>query len=808
MAKNPFIGLTKKDEEENPFIGLTAEANRNNPFIGITAKAKKAQPKKDGDVLKKLALAHQLQSKAVFNPATGAMFSPAGTRTITESIGLDKPSKYIKGKLTKPPTTKDIDSPIYALKELAANALGGAADIATTPATYMGGSALKALTSNIPAQVFLRKNLPHIAKGLISPVTPDEFAYQGWLKNPQVSLTPKEVISGQMDPVKKITQALKSNEPIREAQEALYTQTRSKLSATISKIGKETRGQAGFIKQKGALSGKMPRAEFRGIRKQLTQNDVDHVFNLVEDNQDLLPFEKITAKEGLLELLGSEEASKVPTRSAMALLRKVFPEDFINTVISKRPVVRKVLENVANIPRSLMSSADFSAPLRQGAFLIGRPKQFLPAFKNMFKYFFSEKAYQGLGREIQKRPTAPLMRQAGLRFAEMGSKLSQREEMFMSSYAEKLPFGIGTIQKASARAHTGFLNKLSADVFDDIVKSATKLGTQVDDHFIKSSGRFINSAVGRGGLPKLLESSKEILNAVFFSPRLNMSRVHLMNPVFYHKLHPAVRKEALKSLLTFGAFASSVLGLAKLGGAEIGADARSADFGKAKEGNTRYDPWAGFTQYARFAVQMATGEHVSSTTGVKTTTGEGYKPLTRDQIALRFLETKEAPIASFITMLIRGQTRLGKRPDYGSEIVQRLTPMVLQDMYDLYQERGPKGLFMASPAIFGVGVQTYRPTATDVVRSSNSVKKNRDELIKQGRIPEARKLHEKNKELMKKGELLNPYQEDLNKWEKMRKDLIKGVKFSPERKKSMIQRIDVAIKRKEESMEKVYKRIK
>lgn len=186
------------------------------------------------------------------------------------------------------------------------------------------------------------------------------------------------------------------------------------------------------------------------------------------------------------------------------------------------------------------------------------------------------------------------------------------------------------------------------------------------------------------------------------------SRLSLLNPVFYIKLQPEVRKEALKSLFTFAGTALSVAGLAKAGGStSVGFDPRSADFMKLKANNTRYDFLGGFQQPVRLAAQLIAGEIISTTTGKTLTLGEGYKPITRLGIIGRFLEYKEAPLVSFATGLLRGRTSLGEKFDLKTETENRFIPMVIQDMTDLYNEKGLEGIPLAFPAMFGVGVQTY-----------------------------------------------------------------------------------------------------
>ena len=278
----------------------------------------------------------------------------------------------------------------------------------------------------------------------------------------------------------------------------------------------------------------------------------------------------------------------------------------------------------------------------------------------------------------------------------------------MSSWAEKIPL-VGKVVRASGRAYIGFLNKLRFDVFVDLVNKAEILGLdpRKNRDLTKSIADFINNATGRGTLPRGLQTSAVALNSVFFSPRLLFSRLNLLNPIYYVKQEPFVRKEALKSLFSFVGAGLTVLTLSKLIGADVGDEPRSSDFGKVKIDNTRFDVWGGFQPLVRSAAQIVTGKYISSTTGKEMTLGEGYKPMTRADIVQRFVEGKLAPIPSFVVALMKQQDAQGKPVSIPKEIGERFVPMVLQDIYDLAKENPalvPAGLVN----IFGVGVQTYQ----------------------------------------------------------------------------------------------------
>ncbi|MEE9510427.1 MAG: hypothetical protein V3V81_08035 [Candidatus Bathyarchaeia archaeon] len=521
-----------------------------------------------------------------------------------------------------------------------------------------------------------------------------------------------------------ISDALGVAGPKRREQERLFAEERGKRFTEAQKIGEEISGEAGFYAQKAKLEGELPKVDFESIRGKLTQEHVDAMFKKAHDsykgpNPVLTYKESIRAGDGLAKLFG-EKGGGVPQPKELDLLGKVFPKEMIQAIKEKRSRWEKIkpgLLEVANVPRALMASYDLSFGLRQGIFLAARyPKQFASSFLSQFKTLGSDKAFNALKEDIANRPTYELMRRGGGRKEElaltaMDAPLGKREEAFMgAALAEKIPI-IGLGVRASNRAYTGFANKLRADVFDHLIKSSKKAGREPwkDPLLVDSIIRFVNAGSGRGGL-KRLEKAAVNLNTVLFSPRLISSRLSLLNPKFYMKLDPFVRKQALQSLFAFTSMVMTTAGLAKLAGAEVSLDPRSADFLKIKIGNTRIDFMGGFQQYIRLAAQLISKTIVSTTTGKVTKLGEGYRAPTRATITLRGAEYKLAPVASFAVNLFRGRTTFGEPietpKEIATEVGKRFVPMVMQDVIELAKE-DPELLPLAIPGFFGAGIQTY-----------------------------------------------------------------------------------------------------
>lgn len=491
----------------------------------------------------------------------------------------------------------------------------------------------------------------------------------------------------------------------REALEAAYTAERSTRAARGTQA-LQGGGEQGYFGALRELRGELaPKPKFEPVRPLFAQGEVDELFNQIRDSKKLEFFERVSAGDGLRKLLGGE----VPPNSQLSILEDVFGPQLVQAVRTHRSGVEKFREgfvNLINVPRALITSIDMSAPLRQGVVLTTtKPSKSIPAFGSMFKYFFSEKALNRWLDDIPNNPHYQLMKDSKLYLADprkLTGGLAQREEAFMSNLAEKIPLW-GEVVKASGRAYTGYLNKLRVDVFTSMANKFAKEGILTPEN-AKSLANWVNHASGRGSLGNFERVAGE-LNTGFFSPRLIASRFSMLNPAWYTKQTPAVRKEAIKSMAEFIGIGLTVLMLSKLAGAEVEEDPRSADFGKIRVGNTRWDIWGGFQQWARVFTQMATGERKSTATGrVRSLEDERSS---RFNVGLDFLVGKLAPVPKEIVQLL-GKELIVEDKSLSDEILENVIPLYLQDLGEAIEDFGPEAIFTVGvPGFFGVGTQTY-----------------------------------------------------------------------------------------------------
>jgi hypothetical protein len=371
-----------------------------------------------------------------------------------------------------------------------------------------------------------------------------------------------------------------------------------------------------------------------------------------------------------------------------------------------------------NLPRSLMATADFSAPLRQAAVVtIAYPDIAAKAAIEMgVQWASSEKAEQWMD-DLMESPGYKLMQDSDLYIANVRSaKLSAKEEDFSTNLAGKIPVA-GALVNASERAYVAYLNKMRVDIFNRGVELLQNDGYSfaTNPKAYKTLANYVNAATGRGSLGGgALEKAGPALNALMFSPRLLASRVRLLtmlaDPRIYKKENRVVRNMYLKDMSSFVGFGLAVLALAAAAGAEVEDDPRSTDFGKIKVGDTRWDIWGGFQQPIRAFVQATLEERKSSTTGkIVKLDGSGYGGETGGDVILRFFRGKLAPVPAFLVNAYTGKNVMGTPFNITDGLVQMSYPLVIQSVIESAKKDGIVFGVLATgvPSLLGVGVQTY-----------------------------------------------------------------------------------------------------
>ena len=510
--------------------------------------------------------------------------------------------------------------------------------------------------------------------------------------------------------VEKLLFALKEAKPIREEQELSYSAERSERIQRAMKV--KNQGETGYYKMLQQLKGPMEKYQFESIRPQLSKQEVDYLFKTIRQDKSTSPYEKIHAMTGLAKLLG-EFGGHVPQRGELTLLDKVFGSGFGKEIMEMHSGLGVIAPNklaiadLTNAAKTLMSSIDLSAPLRQGIGLVHRG-EFWKSFLHMFKMMGSQKAYDATMKSISEMETAPLAQTAGLKLSSMDGPINAREDAFISHLLHRVP-GVGSLLRGSERAYSGFLNKLRADTFESLAKNALASKMEPNKLFptMEMLADYVNNATGRGSLGAL-DKHAAFLNNFFFSPRLIASRLNMLNPTKYvnNEIPWAVKKEYIKSLLAIMSLGTTVTQIGRLAGGKVETDPRSADFGKIRFGNTRLDPWGGFQQYVVAGTRLATGQSISTTNQHLFNLGEKYGSPTRKDILYRFVEGKSNPAISLALILLNGKDYAGQPVNVNQEIADRFIPMFAHDVYELWKE-DPSLLPLSIPAGFGMGLQTY-----------------------------------------------------------------------------------------------------
>lgn len=521
--------------------------------------------------------------------------------------------------------------------------------------------------------------------------------------------------------VDRLTAGIKRAGKLQPQKARQISMEKARRVAVGEALRRQKTGEAAFYAARGAMKGEYPVPAFTA--PEISSADRYYMFQSLR-NSRLSFFKYQDTGNALRKVLQGE----LPGPKEIALLKRHFGGGLAKALLDKRTAGQKALAfalDAINVPRATLASIDLSFPLRQGIILLpGHPKAWMKSFGQMMHTAIPGRKGKEYARYLEDMADnsryAALRNRAKLEITEWGlTDISMREEAFMSTIAERLP-GV----KWSERTFTTMSNQLRINVFDDVARNWEKAGMSWQTHpeEYQRLAAFLNHATGRGTVPTRYATLTAEMNALFFSPRFQLSRPQLVYDAFVSLKNPAARKVIIGDLVKY--VSSGVVGMVLLNqidGVEVEDDPRSSDFGKIQVGNTRYDYWGGYSQIARLVVQTALAQQ-------KATGTEEIYPINRAEVIERYVRTKLSPPAGGAWDTLTGTTLTGDEMSLDPAFLlkdvlwDRIAPMVIQDIVDAIRFQGVDGVLpiTSTTAFFGVSVGTWEPSKWSLLTNAEN----------------------------------------------------------------------------------------
>lgn len=390
---------------------------------------------------------------------------------------------------------------------------------------------------------------------------------------------------------------------------------------------------------------------------------------------------------------------------------------------SKSP--KQWLLTTASATKGIVASLDNSFFGRQGIkMLYTNPGTWASAFAKSWGDISKElrgvDAMRAIRADILSRPNAMNGKYQNAKIA-LGIEF---EEAFPSSLPEKIPV-FGKLYKASEAAFNGGAMRLRADYADKMIGLAEQSGVNMASAGKQAEGigALVNAMTGRGNL-QMGQGKADIVNAAFFSLRFlksNFDTLTMHRGGYAIEAGPArdfVRKQAAENLAKIvGGMGAVLFTASQLWPGSVDWDPRSANFGKIKIGDTRFDITGGMGSLVTLASRLVPTMHngklsfwsKSSTTGKWTDLHAGkFGQNTALDIVENFWEGKLSPAAGLLRDIWKGET-FGGQPVTVSGAVQSLvTPIGVQTALDtLNDPHSAPLLAVILLDSLGIGASTY-----------------------------------------------------------------------------------------------------
>ena len=386
--------------------------------------------------------------------------------------------------------------------------------------------------------------------------------------------------------------------------------------------------------------------------------------------------------------------------------------------LAKNPLgtITDAVSQTAGTAKSLTSSMDNSSIFRQGwKTMMTNPnlwrKNAVKSFVDIWKSLGDEDTLKGVYADGFSRENSMNGYYKKAKLA-----VGVTEEAYPSSIPEKIPY-YNKFYKASQNAYAGFLYRQRMDVFDKYIEIAKKTGVELTDKELSAIGNLVNSLTGRGSFGRYEGEIVNLTNSIFFSPRLLKSHIDTLGG---HVLTGGggitggsnfVRLEAAKNLVKIIGGTASILAAAKaINPDSVELDPRSADFGKIKVGNTRFDVTGGMGSVAVLAARLIMNSSKSSTSGRVTELNSGkFGSLTKWNVIGKFAGNKLSPAAALIDHIWGSGTDFeGNKPTVMGEIKGLTLPIGFQSMAkDWKDPKAANFLLIMIANGLGIGTNTY-----------------------------------------------------------------------------------------------------
>lgn len=353
------------------------------------------------------------------------------------------------------------------------------------------------------------------------------------------------------------------------------------------------------------------------------------------------------------------------------------------------------------LPRLALSTYDMGATFRQGLLAtIDNPVRATKIFGKSAWAGIQQKKYFEMDAELRfgNPQMAAVREEAGLFLSNIDKlNLTQREEAFSSSWAERIPIA-GAGVRFSERAMVTTLNQLRVAAFDDFVRKHPDATLEQR----KAWAAFVNSSTGRGNI-KVDAKNMERLNKLFFAPRFLFSRfetpIITIGRIAKNREIDIVSKARIRQWAKLAGTYVVVAKLASLAGWEVGTDPDEADFLKITNGTTRMDVLGSFGQTFR-VLAIPVDDIVNDRWNYETSNiTEAY---------MKFLSFKLNPGTTIPLSIIGGRNIINQEQEISETAVRAVTPLLIQEAYDAYELEGPlQAAGTAAGTFVGLGIQNY-----------------------------------------------------------------------------------------------------